>query len=317
VAEDTPIAQAAAPFREFRYLSGDGLGLVARDYGDPNGPNLPVVCLPGLTRTARDYHTLAVYLARDRQRPRRVVAFDYRGRGRSDWDKNAANYAIGVETNDVLDGMAAIGIPRTVVIGTSRGGIIGMAMAFARQQAVAALVLNDIGPLVEPKGLVRLKSYVGRTPMADDWADAVRIQRRLHGSQFTAFDEADWEQFARLTYRDTAGRPESDYDPRLAETLGGDIDQPSPGLWDEFRALRSIPILVIRGSNSDILSAATAERMAAEHPRLETLVVADEGHPPQVRGPMLVRIAAFIAGVEDAIKSAGSSAADVDEASPA
>jgi pimeloyl-ACP methyl ester carboxylesterase len=293
-------AARGSAFRDIYYWSSDGLRLHARDYGERGSDHLPVVCLPGLTRTSRDFHALATHLAWHRETPRRVLVFDYRGRGGSEWDTNAGNYNAGVELADVLDGMTAFGISRAAVVGTSRGGIIGMLMGFARPQAVACLVLNDIGPYVEPRGLVRLKSYVGRTPKPDDWADAARIQRRLHASQFTAFDDADWEAFARLTYQDHKGRPVSDYDPNLAETLGGvEPDQPSAGIWDEFGALSAIPILALRGENSDLLSGATMERMAAEHPRLETLVVADEGHPPQLRsGPLLGRIASFITAAE-------------------
>ena len=306
--------------RDFYYASNDGLKLFARDYGDLTSPWLPVVCLPGLSRTSRDFHALGTYLAAHHERPRRVAAFDYRGRGRSEWDNNIANYNVATEMIDVLDGMAAMGIPRAAVVGTSRGGIIGMLMALARPQTVAALVLNDIGPFIEPGGLARLKTYIGRTPHAESWADAAHIQRRLHGGQFTALDDADWETFARLTYRDAGGRPASDYDPRLSETLKDvEIDQPSPGIWDEFAALKWLPILAIRGANSDILGTATLERMQREHPAMETVLVADEGHPPQlVPGPLLARIAAFIAAAEDAgVTLAAPPPSPGDDAAPA
>ncbi len=303
----------SAPFREFRYVSRDGLMLYARDYGDATSPWLPVVCLPGLTRTSRDFDALATHLAQHRQRPRRVVAFDYRGRGQSAADGNVANYNVVTEMGDVLDGLAALGIPRAAIAGTSRGGIIGMLMAFSRPQTVAALVLNDIGPYIEPQGLLRLKSYVGRTPRAADWKDAIRIQSRLHGAQFSGYDSADWQEFTRLTYRDDNGAPVSDYDPRLSETLASvDLDKPAPGIWNEFRALQAVPVLVIRGANSDILSAATVERMASEHRRVETIVVDGEGHPPMLRpGQLLQRIAAFVADAEDRMPAPISTEADL------
>jgi pimeloyl-ACP methyl ester carboxylesterase len=300
---DLAAARAQETFRDFRYVSRDGLRLCARDYGRDQD-RVPVVCLPGLTRSARDFHALALYLANHRQSPRRVASFDYRGRGCSEWDPNPANYAIAVEMADVCDGMTALGIPRAVILGTSRGGIIGMAMAFTQAPLVAGLVLNDVGPFVEPKGLVRLKSYVGRTPAAASWADAVRIQRRLHGSFFPAFKEEDWEAFAWLTYSERDGQPVSDYDPRLAEALSGNVDEPGPNLWSEFRALR-IPILAIRGANSDILSEATLQQMSIE-PASETVTVPDEGHPPQLRpGPLFARIAAFLERVDQVEASGG------------
>lgn len=286
--------------REVFYSSADNLTLFARDYGDPLSPWLPVVCLSGLTRTSRDFHLLASHLSRHRHRSRRVVAFDYRGRGRSAWDPNPTGYNPLKELSDVLSGMAALGIGRAVIVGASRGGIIGMLMGMSRPATVAALVLNDVGPALEARGLARIKSYVGRTPAPDDWDDAAHIQRRLHGGQFTEWNEADWDYYARLTYRERDGRPVPDYDPALAGALDGiELDQPIPTLWDEFRALKGIPILSIRGANSDLLSADTVAKMATEHPRVETVTVANEGHAPLFRrGSLLARVSAFITSVE-------------------
>src|SRR5690606_28959393 len=181
--EETDIA--ALPARDFIYHASDGLRLYARDYGDPLQPFLPVVCLPGLTRTARDFEALAAFLAGHPQRPRRVVTFDYRGRGRSARDPDIGNYNPVAEMNDVCDGMAALGIARAIIVGTSRGGIIAMLMGIARPASLAGVVLNDIGPQIEPIGLARIKTYIGRTPLPDDWSDAARILKRLHGPRFT------------------------------------------------------------------------------------------------------------------------------------
>jgi pimeloyl-ACP methyl ester carboxylesterase len=286
--------------RELHYSAADGLKLFARDYGDPVSPWLPVVCLSGLARTGRDFHLLALHLAQHRHRPRRVIVFDYRGRGRSEWDPDPTGYNPLTELSDVLTGMAALGIGRAAIVGTSRGGIIGMLMALGHPAAVAGLVLNDVGPALEARGLARIKSYVGRTPTPDDWHDAAQILRRLHSGQFTEWNDADWDFFARLTYRDEAGSPVADYDPALANALAGiELDQPIPTMWDEFRALRDIPVLVVRGANSDLLAAETVARMAAEHPRLDTVTVAGEGHAPLFRrSSMLARISAFITAIE-------------------
>jgi pimeloyl-ACP methyl ester carboxylesterase len=307
------------------YTSSDGLVLFARDYGDRLSPWLPIVCLAGLTRTSRDFHRLAIYFATHRERPRRVVAFDYRGRGRSQWDKDPSRYNPLTEMSDVLDGMARLGIPRAVVIGTSRGGIIGMLMGVARPHTVAGLVLNDVGPVIEARGLARIKSYVGGTPTPDDWRDAARIQRRLHGGQFTAMSEADWEAFARLTYREDGGQPVRDHDPALAQTLQGiELDQPVPSMWEEFRALRAIPILVLRGENSDLLSPETVVAMVAEHPHVESMTIADQGHPAQFASEAIAdRVAEFIAGLEgpdppaDAILPRAEASYDLDAAATA
>jgi pimeloyl-ACP methyl ester carboxylesterase len=244
-----------------------------------------------------------VHLANHRHRPRRVAAFDYRGRGRSAFDPDAGGYNVAQETDDVLAGMAALGIPRAVVVGTSRGGIIGILMGLSRPATVAGLVLNDVGPALEPRGLARIKTYVGRTPTPDDWTDAVAIQRRLHGGQFTALDAADWDAFARLTYTDDNGLPKADYDAAgLAATFAGvEPDQPAATLWDEFRALGALPIQAIHGANSDLLTPGILEKMRKACRHLEIVEVADEGHPPQLANPaVLGRISAFITGVEGA-----------------
>lgn len=286
--------------REVRYRSSDGLLLFVRDYGPRLSPRLPVVCLAGLSRSGRDFDALARVLADHPERPRRVLAFDYRGRGQSAWDGSSDNYNPLTEMADVFDGMAALGVPRAAVLGTSRGGIIGMLMAVARPTAVAALVLNDIGPTIEPRGLARIKTYVGRMPAPDDWVDAERILRRLHGAQFTALSDKDWQAYTRLTFRNDNGRPAGDYDPALGRTLDGiEFDKPVPTLWNEFRMLASAPVLVLRGENSDLLSPETLAAMAAAHPGLETLTVPGQGHAPLlIHNQLIQRIAAFLAAVD-------------------
>lgn len=286
--------------RDFHYSSSDGLTLYARDYGDPLSPWLPVVCLSGLTRNSRDFADLAAHLSGHRHRPRRVVCFDYRGRGRSQYDRDIGNYNPLTEMTDVLDGMAALGIARAVIIGTSRGGIIAMLMAVARPSVLAGVVLNDVGAVIEPRGLVRIKSYVGRIPPPNDWGDAVAILKRIHGASFPALGAEEWDAFARGTFRDEDGRPAVDYDPALADTLSGiEFDKPAPSLWNEFRALRAVPVLTIRGANSDLLSPETVAAMAADHPRFDSVTVPGQGHPPLLRQPQyLQRISAFITAIE-------------------
>jgi len=295
-----PPADKGVGPRDLYYASGDGLRLHVAEYGDPISPWLPVICIPGLSRSARDFHALALHLAAHPVRPRRVLAFDLRGRGKSAWDEDIAHYTPLVEMQDVLDGMAALGVDRAVIVGTSRGGLIAMLMGVARPSVIAGIVLNDVGPALEPRGLARLKTYIGRTPSPDDWSDAAHILRRLHGHQFTALDDAAWAAFARMTWRDEDGMPVGDYDPALARTFDGiEFDQPLPTLWREFAALSASPVLAIRGENSDILSLETLERMEREHPRVERLVVAGQGHAPLLmEGAILQRIADFIASAE-------------------
>jgi len=293
-------SSSSPEIRDIEYRGSDGLRLHARDYGDRTQPWLPVVCLPGLTRSARDFHDLALFLSTHRHRPRRIVCFDYRGRGASEWDRDIANYNPMTEMNDVLDGMAAAGLSRAVIVGTSRGGIIAMLMGIVRPSVLAGIVLNDIGPVIEPIGLARIKTYVGRTPQPDDWQDAVRILKRLHGGHFTALSEEQWLAFARMTWREEDSHPVSDYDPALGRTFDGvEFDEPVPALWNEFRSLAHIPVMAIRGENSDLLSAGTVAAMAAAHPAFESVTVSGEGHPPLLCNPQLLqRISAFITAIE-------------------
>jgi len=280
----------------------DGLRLHVRAYGSRASRGLPVVCLPGLARTAADFDTLAVALATDRERPRRVFALDYRGRGKSDYDRKPANYNLNVELADVLAVLTALDIARATFIGTSRGGILSMLLASARPTAIAGCVLNDIGPVIEPKGLMRIKSYVGRLPRPASFHEAADILRRLFGSQFPRWDDDDWVAFARRTFKEAGGRIVPDYDVRLATTLKGiNPDRPLPALWKEFDALGRLPMMVIRGGNSDILAPATVDAMRRRHRNLEVIEVPDEGHAPRLSETgTLARIATFVASCDRA-----------------
>ena len=246
----------------------DGLRLHARCYGpSARADTLPVVCLPGLARTAEDFDVLADALARDITHPRRVVALDYRGRGLSDYDPNATHYAVQVELADVLAVVAALDVMPAIFIGTSRGGILAMLLAAVRPTAIAGVVLNDIGPVIEPQGLMRIKGYVGKLPQPASFEEAAEILRRLFGAQFPKLTAEDWLANARRTFKDDNGRLVTTYDPKLASTLNEiTLEKPLPTLWKEFDALAGVPVMVIRGALSDILSAETVAAMRARHP---------------------------------------------------
>jgi pimeloyl-ACP methyl ester carboxylesterase len=265
-----------------RFVSApDGLRLHVRLYGERPTTALPVVCLPGLTRTGADFHDLALALARDPSRPRRVVAIDSRGRGRSEFDRAAGNYTLTTELADVVAVLTALDIAPAVFIGTSRGGLLTMLMAAARPTLLAGAVLNDIGPVIEPEGLERIKSYVGRMPVAHDFHDAAAILRRRDSRQFPRLSDTDWLRQARRTWKQNGDNLVPDYDPKLAETLTSfDPAQPVPTLWPQFDALFGVPVMVIRGANSDILSATTVAAMATRRPDMIVLEVADQGHVP-------------------------------------
>lgn len=282
--------------------AGDGLRLYGRDYGPRSAASLPVVCLPGLARTSADFHALALHLAKDEKRPRRVLSLDYRGRGRSDYDRRWRNYDVKVELADVLHFLAAAGIEEAVFVGTSRGGIIAMALSAARPALIRGAVLNDIGPVIEGKGLVRIRNYLGKLPQPVGDAQASEILKHFFGAQFPALSDEDWRSFAAATWKQADGRLVLDYDPRLMKTLEAiDFESPLPKLWPLFAGLKGVPVLALRGSNSDLLSAATLEAMADAHPRFEAVTVAGQGHAPLLRGrEILQQIKRFVARIEEA-----------------
>ncbi len=285
----------ASPAEDFTYLADDGLRLAGRDFGPRDGSRLPVVCLPGLTRTTRDFERLAEVLA---ARGRRVVAFDYRGRGRSGRDASGASYTVPIELQDVLRGMSERGLGRSVLVGTSRGGILTMSLAAARPDLVAGAVLNDIGSRVEIGGLLRIKSYVGKGEPPADWDDAAAMLRALHGASFPAFTDRDWQEQARLTFAERDGQPVIDADPLLALGLVALTEAtPSPDLSAVFAALAGVPVMLIRGGTSDLVSPETVLAMEAQHQGLVTIEVPGEGHPPMLRGALLGTIADFIDGI--------------------
>ena len=278
----------------------DGLRLHVRSDGPRLSPNLPVVCLPGLTRTTEDFHDLATALAADRDTPRRVYSLDSRGRGRSDYDKNPLNYNLNIELADLLAVLTALDIPPAVFVGTSRGGLLTMLLASARPTAIVGAIFNDIGPVIEPTGLARIKSYVGKLPQPKSFQEGAEILRRAFGQHFTQLSEDDWLKFSHRSYRKENQRLVPTYDVRIAKTLEGiDFNRPMPTLWSEFDALGRVPLLVVRGENSDLLSETTVAAMRARRPALESIVVPAEGHPPILSDAGLIgRLQAFIDSCE-------------------
>ena len=257
----------AAPrqnWQDIFYTARDGLRLYARRYPSPGARGRPVLCLAGLTRNARDFHHLASSLADTANHDaREVYAVDYRGRGRSAYDRNAENYTLHIELLDVLDFMTVTGLHDCAVIGTSRGGLLVMQLAAMRPGAVGAIVLNDIGPVIERDGLLRIAAHVGRIPLPATWPEAEALVRDMNERQFPAIPADEWKDIAHQWFNDDLGRPVHAYDQKLAETVSV-LNAQLPTLWPKFDALTAWPTLVIRGELSDILSAATVEEMWPE-----------------------------------------------------
>ena len=272
----------------------DGLRLHYRDIGPSTSAVLPVVCLPGLTRTAEDFDPLAAYLS-SAGTPRRVLSLDYRGRGLSAHDTDSSHYTVAIEAADVLAVMAAAGVDEAVFVGTSRGGLITMVIASFQPHCIQGTVLNDIGPVLDPAGLERIRGYVGKLPIPRDWAEAVGIVKTYAGQHFTGLSDDDWMAFAQTTFWDREGALTIRYDPALMRALQ-DLDTADlPTLWPQFEALRRAPLLVIRGEHSDLLSTETADAMVRRHPDSRLVTVKGQGHAPLLRDPpTLASLGAFI-----------------------
>ncbi len=283
-------------WRDLYYSSFDDLRLHVRHYPVADAKARPVVCLPGLTRNARDFHYLASYLSHHPQRPRAVYCVDYRGRGGSQHDRDWHNYTPFIELIDVLDFMTLQDLHEAAIIGTSRGGIIAMMMAAFRPTAMAVVVLNDIGPVMETTGLARIMGYVGRTKVPRSWEDAAHLLREMNERNFPAIESWQWEEIARAVFDEKNGRPAQSYDRKLARSFGTlDLRHPQD-LWPQFIALGQFPALVIRGSHSDLLSAETVDQMVERHPNLRTLTVQGQGHAPVLNEPDTVEtIGTFLA----------------------
>ncbi len=287
-------------FEEIFFTARDGLKLHGRRYPAAGSTRRPVLCLPGLTRNGRDFHDLAVALSQQSAgAARSVYTFDYRGRGLSEFDPNWQDYTVPIELLDVLDFTTLVGLNDAAVIGTSRGGIITMLMAAAQPTTIGAAVLNDIGPVIEHDGLVRISGYVGRMPLPISWADATKMVRDLNRRHFPDVPEPQWEEVARQWYNERNGKPAPGYDQKLANALSV-LFEPLPALWPQFEALKRVPVLVVRGENSDVLAEGTVDDMRRRHPALASITVANQGHAPLLKdGPTIEAIRQFLVAADD------------------
>jgi pimeloyl-ACP methyl ester carboxylesterase len=279
--------------------ASDGLSLHVRKYGFPVASAVPVVCLPGLARTAADFHVLAMALAADPANPRLVLALDYRGHGQSQYDRNSNNYTIRFALADLSTILVAFEITSAIFIGTSFGGVLAMMGAQLPPAGAAGIILNDIGPVMEPRGLMRIKSWVGKLPTARNFEEGAEILRWLFKAQFTNLGPQDWVALAKRTWHQEHGTLVPSHDAKLARVLRGLSLERLPTLWDQFDALARIPLMVIRGDNSDMLARPTLNEMIERRDQLDIVVVPDQGHAPLLAEPKVVRrIAWFVASCD-------------------
>ena len=280
------MSKTALAYATGEWVSADGLRLRYRDYPARSGrgaDRAPVLCLPGLTRNCRDFEPLAEALAGDW----RVICADLRGRGQSDYARDSASYQPLQYAADILALLDQLRVPRVVAVGTSLGGIVIMVLALTAAERLAGVVLNDVGPEIEPAGLARIRGYVGQGRSFPTWMHAARGLREQSGIAYPDFELADWLRFAkRLMAVGPGGRIGFDYDMKIAEPFQAPTAAAQAvDMWPALRALAGRPVLAVRGELSDILSAATLERMAQEVPGLETVTVPRTGHAPTLEEP--------------------------------
>ncbi|MBN8529513.1 MAG: alpha/beta hydrolase [Caulobacterales bacterium] len=274
------------PYADRRWTSPDGLSLYARDYAPADGPaKLPVIAIHGLTRNSADFETIAPLIA---QSGRRVLAVDVRGRGLSDRAPDPMTYQPPNYAKDMLALMSAAGIERAIFLGTSMGGLITMAMAAIKSKAVAAAIINDVGPEVAKEGLARIAAYAGQPVDVQSWAEARDYVRRNNEIAFPGRDDAFWDAFARRCFREgTEGAPVLDYDPDISVPIrAAGAKALVPNLWPFFsRLAKGRPTLLIRGETSDLLSPDIAARMQKTAKKMWFAEVPGIGHAPMLDEP--------------------------------
>jgi pimeloyl-ACP methyl ester carboxylesterase len=283
-ASSAPAAPAAIGYSDRYWQSSDGLKLHYRDYLN-NSDLPPVLCLPGLTRNARDFSHVAERLASQR----RVICPDLRGRGDSAYAKDSATYNPLQYAEDIALLLEQEGIERVVTIGTSLGGLITMIMAMTAPGRLAGVLLNDVGPEIAPEGLDRIRSYVGQGRSFPTWMHAARALEEGQGPVFPDYEIADWLAMAkRCMVVGGNGRIVFDYDMKIAEPFSQPGGEAGVDLWPAFKALEGRPVTVLRGELSDILSAETQQKMQSTLKDCVVATVPRVGHAPMLDEPAAV-----------------------------
>lgn len=258
-----------------RFTTADGVHL---HYSD-DGAGTPILCLAGLTRNSADFDHVAPQLA-----GHRMIRLDSRGRGQSDW-ADPETYTIPQESADALALLDHLGIGRAAILGTSRGGLIAMTLAVTAKDRLLGVCLNDIGPVIEAKGLETIEIYIGRTPPQKTHEEAARSRATLWQS-FRGVPHARWLAEVRAQYEVTPEGLVLRYDPALGDAYrAGASSRVIPDLWPLFDAFEGLPLALIRADGSDILSRETADEMARRRPDMIRAEVAGRGHVPFLDEP--------------------------------
>ena len=269
-------------FEDIFYTSSDGLMLYARDYGPASSKSV-ILCMHGLTRNSSDFHQLALHLKEDY----RVISVDQRGRGRSAYDSDPANYRPDIYCADILSLLTHLGLKQVIAIGTSMGGIMAMMMAVGAPEVFSKVVLNDIGPEIDPKGLARIKGYIGVVRPFPNWAAAIAAVNAQGPEIFPNYTDEDWAAFAKRTCTELPdGRVDFAYDAAISKPIQSDETVTDPvDMWPMFGALNNVPVLTIRGQLSDILSSQTVKKMSQSHSNFTSRDLPHVGHAPMLDEP--------------------------------
>lgn len=278
------------------YHSEDGLRLYARDYPCADRDNeqpATILCMHGLTRNSADFAGLADHL-RERYR---VLSVDQRGRGRSEYDPVVAHYTPATYVGDMFTLLDRMGVNEVILVGTSMGGLMSLLMAAAQPDRIRAMVLNDIGPELDPRGLERIKGYVGKSEAVSNWDDALAQCRGINDIAFPDFSDEEWLDFTRGVYHEVDGVPQLAYDPAISKPMDAeDSAAVPPDLWPLFQDIAATPMLVVRGESSDILAPECVARMRELKPDLQFAEIPGRGHAPTLTEPAsLVAIDTFLA----------------------
>lgn len=268
------------PWSDRYWTSRDGLKLHYRDYDGP-AERPPLLCLHGLTRNGRDFGSLAERFAGEW----RVIAPDFRGRGDSQYDPEPGNYAPPTYALDILQLLDELAIDQAVFVGTSLGGLVTMAVAAFAPKRIAAAVLNDVGPELDPAGLARIRTYVGKPAQFSSWDEAAADFRAKFGQVHPRYGHPEWVRYAQRVCRQTARGVELAYDMAIAEPFSTAEAEPAADGWPLLGALAGRPVLILRGETSDLLSPAVAERMRGAIPGAELVTVPGVGHAPDFDEP--------------------------------
>ena len=274
-----------SPYADVYYQSPDGLKLYARDYG-PGRFKTTLLCMHGLTRNSADFDALAQQFANDY----RILSVDQRGRGRAAYDPDPGNYRPDIYCADMFALIAHLNLKNIIAVGTSLGGLMAMMMATMKPGIFKAAIINDIGPVIDPAGLERIRGYVGGSSRFTIWADAASALKSQGPDVFPLYSQDDWLAFAKRTCTERAdGTIEMAYDKAIAD--GVKAQNPSvvpPDLWPAFDALSPVPVLIIRGALSDILSRDTLLDMQARHPDCTGVEIDNVGHAPMLDEPQSI-----------------------------